>query len=246
VIQFSSSTEARKSRKNFTLRNGTNYWRSDYLISSLDKKFPASYLIEQEPESVILPHFHEANQFQLFVSGNGTIGKQMIEPISLHYSDCYSPYGPIISGSKGLSYFTLRDEYDPGAQFMPESRGNLVCFAEPRQHFLVENIQINSNEILKTYHSKQIRSVYEEQPNGLAAYILGIGPEMTVDGPEPTKSGGQYYIVMNGTIIYKENELPLWSCFFISPNEKSLEVHAGLNGLEVLILQFPRKEAVSK
>jgi hypothetical protein len=83
---------------------------------------PQAYLIETPPGGVIKPHFHGANQYQLTVAGEGTIGKHKLVPGSLHYADAYTPYGPVLSGPQGLSFFTLRQSSYVGSHYMPGSK----------------------------------------------------------------------------------------------------------------------------
>jgi hypothetical protein len=67
-------------------------------------------------------HFHQADQFQLFISGAGTVATHPVRAGSLHYADAYRPYGPITPSKAGLHFLTLRASSDFGAHFMPESR----------------------------------------------------------------------------------------------------------------------------
>ena len=64
--------EARATRKHYVLPNGTGFWKSEYIISDhAAAPAPHALLVEQDPEQVILPHFHEQNQFQVIVNGGG-------------------------------------------------------------------------------------------------------------------------------------------------------------------------------
>ena len=91
-----------------------------------DNGEPQGFLVEQPPNSVTEPHFHETNQFQVFVSGSGCFGKLDIIPLFVQYANGHSPYGPIVSRSEGMRYFTLRARWDPGAKYMPASSKRLI------------------------------------------------------------------------------------------------------------------------
>ena len=41
-----------------------------------DNGLPQGFLVYQPPGSVTPPHFHETNQFQVFVDGSGMMGKR--------------------------------------------------------------------------------------------------------------------------------------------------------------------------
>ena len=76
--------------------------------------FPVAYRVHQGPGTVSQPHFHQANQFQVFVEGEGFFGKQPVRAVRAQYAQAFTPYGPIVAGDPGLSYLTLRNGWDPG------------------------------------------------------------------------------------------------------------------------------------
>ena len=57
----------------------------------------------------IEPHFHDVDQFQVVVGGDGRIGKKAVRPVTFQYADAFTPYGPIVANEHGLSFFTLRN-----------------------------------------------------------------------------------------------------------------------------------------
>ena len=59
---------------------------------------------------------HHINQFQVFVDGSGKVGRHAALPITVQYANGYTPYGPIEAGVTGVRYFTLRQQWDPGAK----------------------------------------------------------------------------------------------------------------------------------
>jgi hypothetical protein len=87
----------------------------------LTQASPIAYLVEQGPRHELRAHFHEADQFQIFVNGNGRIGGHGAAPGMGHFVGPFSGYGPIVGGEEGVAYMTLRNTWDPGAQFLPES-----------------------------------------------------------------------------------------------------------------------------
>ena len=87
-----------------------------------DNALPQGFLVTQPPGSVTRPHFHETNQFQVFVDGSGRFGKKDAYPLTVQYANGHTPYGPITAGDQGVMYFTLRQRWDPGAKYMPQMR----------------------------------------------------------------------------------------------------------------------------
>ena len=82
---------------------------------------PQAFLVEQEANATILTHYHQQNQFQVVVGGDGTLGRHAVAPLLVHYAGAFTGYGPIVSGAQGLQYLTFRANNDPGAQFLPLS-----------------------------------------------------------------------------------------------------------------------------
>ncbi len=108
---------------------------------------PHAFLIEQDPDTTILPHFHRQNQFQVIVGGGGSLGRHAVQPLLVHYAGAYTGYGPIVCGVQEVQYLTLRPRYDSGAQFMPEARERLV--RGPKKHFSSEPITLLSADALR-------------------------------------------------------------------------------------------------
>src|SRR5712664_2592678 len=87
--------------------------------------FPMAFLVEQDPGTTATAHYHQANQFQLIVAGQATMGTHEVNPPTVHFAAAHTAYGPIrASNDVGVSYFTLRNGFDPGARFMhtPDNR----------------------------------------------------------------------------------------------------------------------------
>ena len=105
------------------LFNGYNYARTNYLgTDTSHRDTPQALLVEQSPNSVVPPHFHGIDQFQVVVNGNGMLGKHRVAPVRIHYANAYTGYGPINAGHDGIYYFTLRAQSEPGAFFLPEGQ----------------------------------------------------------------------------------------------------------------------------
>ena len=81
-----------------------------------DNGLPQGFLVSQPPGSVTPPHFHETNQFQVFVGGSGRLGKRRADPVTVQFAGGHTPYGPIAAGDRGIQYFTLRQSWDPGRE----------------------------------------------------------------------------------------------------------------------------------
>src|SRR5262249_36332061 len=83
---------------------------------------PSAFLTSAKPGSPLAPHFHDIHQFQVFVQGDGVLGKIPLGPVSFHFADGYTPYGPIIPGDEELYWFTLRPISAGGLFKIPDDR----------------------------------------------------------------------------------------------------------------------------
>src|SRR5687768_1890491 len=60
--------------------------------------------------------------------------------------------------------------------------------------------------------------------------------------PDPKVGGGYYLFVANGSLEMQGETLPASSMVFVESGEDAFEIKAGRNGLEALVMQFPRDD----
>lgn len=202
-----------------------------------DNGLPQGFLVEQPPSAVTNPHFHETDQFQVIVGGGGHFGKESIQPLSIQYANAHTPYGPIVAGDDGITYFTLRAKWDPGAKYMPASRENLIKGNQRSK--LIAGIKFDNERSRCTGVAPIEELIIPEEADHLAVWRLCIGPGQIMTSADPTGSGGQYMIVLAGTMDCRGEELPRHSVLFVTEDEPALRVHSGNDGLDLLVLQVP-------
>jgi len=201
--------------------------------------YPVAYLVEFDPDTLIRPHFHVADQFQLVVSGSGTFGNKKLDSVSFHYSSAYTTYGPICAKEDGLSYFTLRNGWDAGASWMPEERERQRAAKRPRREVVAEAVsQIAEAELAKLSQTECIEMLSET--DGLGGWIWRLPPGGRAKGPAPDTGRGQYWVVLGGALASPGGALERWSCTWVSPDDAPFEANAAESGLELILLQFPR------
>ncbi len=207
-----------------------------------DDGLPQGFLVDQPPGAVTNPHFHETNQFQVFVGGSGTFGKHEIAPLTVQYANGHTPYGPITAGPEGLLYYTLRGRWDPGAKYMPASRDKLIK-GNQRQR-LIDGVHLSSEDEMASRWGAEFELILDEEPDGLSAYLARFGPDATASVPSADGSGGQYWVVVGGTMTMGGKEYPKLSCLFAPADDPSEIIGAGPGGMEMLVLQLPEKNHV--
>ena len=90
--------------------NECETWRSTFTAKK--PGMPQILLVEQSPRAKLLPHYHASDQFQIFIEGEGKLGKHDVRPVSIHYTNSYTGYGPIAANNGGIQYFVLRPSLD--------------------------------------------------------------------------------------------------------------------------------------
>ncbi len=200
-----------------------------------DNGLPQGFLVSQPPGSVTPPHFHETNQFQVFVGGSGRLGKRRADPVTVQFAGGHTPYGPIAAEDRGIRYFTLRQAWDPGAKYLPAMRGRLVR-GRQRQR-LAPRVERSAAAALRNLAAPAFETLIAPEADGMGAELVRLGPGMRC--VRPCGGGGQYQVVIAGTLAHDGEELPRLSCRFATADELESEMEAGPAGAAVLALQFP-------
>jgi hypothetical protein len=238
-----------KNRRVGISSNGQRRWYTDYMGNQKPagiEDAPQSHYTEMDANGVIVPHFHQVNQFQIFVSGTGSIGRNALPLVGLHYADRHTAYGPINAGPGGLGLFTLRAQSDPGAIYL--SQPGFRDFLKPskKRYLLAENIALSTALVLEHRETVSLENVLDKDADtsdGLGAAMLRMGANMKSVVPDPRSTGGQYYLVLNGGMELAGKSYGLWSMAYAGPTDEPFEIRAGASGLEVLVLSFPRTES---
>ena len=196
-----------------------------------DRQMPQAYLVEQPRHATVPPHFHDTDQFQVFVAGKASFGKAEIEPLTVHYAGGHTPYGPIVTGEEGTHYFTLRKHWDSGGKPMPDCRDQLR--PGPRCHRMSDPVDPSS------LTAGQTHDLIPVEADGLGArlFVVASDAQATLDIDEP--GGGQYLLVLDGEASIDRTSLSTHACLFRAPDEPALSVKTGSKGACLLLMQFP-------
>jgi len=221
---FTGTLEASRANRNHRrLPNGAGFWRSELITVEGGAQ---AFLVEQDPHSVVLPHFHLEDEFQVIVAGDGTLGRHPVRPITVHYANRHTGYGPITAGNAGITYMTLRAKLDLGAHWLPESR------------HLMENLPRRNLHGKPIEASKGLQVVIPLQQDGVAAWMAGVPPGQPAN--PPPQAGDRFYLVVSGEMRLRDEPLVRGAATFVPLNERGFAATAGDAGLEILILQFAK------
>ena len=211
-----------------------------------DGLYPMAFLVEKDAAAVVHPHFHQADQYQVIVQGSGKLGVHDVASVAVHYTDAYSAYGPIVAAEDGVSWFTLRNAWDPGARYMPAHRQQLRDARAKFQHreATCGPLPPLSDTELAALAAPVGEAVIAETADGLGTWRYTVPPAGSVTGPAPSTGGGQFWLVSSGSASAVGGALlPPQSVVFVAPDDEALVMAAGPGGADLICMQFPKRAA---
>jgi hypothetical protein len=244
MIRTGTLRQSLANRRPLQTPDGTHYFKSDFILSQPeDAVAPQAFLIEQAPNSVIRPHFHQENQFQVVVDGGADLGRHAVAPVSVHYASRHTGYGPITSGAQGVSYFSLRDRVTALAYYLPESRPLMEDV--PRRNVFAQRIEVAQPAQLQALPAVQLDAAIDGQPDGVAAWVVRLPPGSRNWVPLPPGGADRFHLVLAGSLRQAAEALTRLSTVFTSFDEPPLVMEADAEGAQVLVLQFPQKRVAT-
>ncbi len=196
---------------------------------------PEAYLVRSfSPAATVGSHFHEHPQFQVFVEGGGTFQRRDIEVVTVHFTDAYSVYGPIVAGDRGLSFYVLRPCHGEGAHYMPGSREQLVRRGRRNLHHTVAAEHLAGGE-----------ATLFADDDGLLCAVARVAPGDALALPGAAPGQDCYTLVLEGTVTADDETLGPRSVIHRRPDgdEPAPLLTGGSNGAVVVSMRFPVPEA---
>jgi rubredoxin len=200
---------------------------------------PHAFLVESTKEDHFGTHFHRVDEFQVVLRGGGNMGKHALVPGLVHFARADTPYGPIGVADEGLQFLTLRACKDgSGAHFFPKGKETLLSITDR------DPWQVSEHPVYEKTNNAALRpfaSIKDER--GLAAYTIALAPGAKTSAPDPATTAGQYLLITGGSLKYQGKEHAALTIIFVKSTEKPFELEAGAQGLNALVLNFPKSRA---
>ena len=230
---------------------GIDHWGTEFFgprSSTTVAAGPQATMSEMNANETIVPHFHGITQFQIFAAGHGKIGRggDTLQPLTLQYKDHHTAYGPVVAGPQGLTFMALRIKTGDSAPVYLDKPGYRDKLRPSKKRNLISPpVGLSIEPVLRSRQEAAWEPLFaaHDIKDEMAAHMLRLGAGMAADGPDPKKSGGYYVFVANGSLVWAGKDFARWSMLVVEPNEDAIEIRAGGQGLEALIMQFPREEA---
>jgi rubredoxin len=185
-------------------------------------------------------HFHQNDQFQVVVDGEFKIGRHQLTPYCVHFTRAYTPYGPLVSEGSGFAFMVMRAHRDNGAQNIPEELGQFKKVPDRQPWQASTAVKFPAPESRPANADVLLEAVPEiKDDQGLAVHTMILKPHVKAFAPDPTRGDGQYLVVVKGSFYHDGQEQKALGLVFVKPQEGPYQVHAGPDGLEALVLNFP-------
>jgi rubredoxin len=198
---------------------------------------PTAFLAKYDPGDRSSAHFHAVDQFQILVQGRGEFGRHEVAPYHVHFARAYTPYGPLHADEQaGWTFMTLRTRYDPGAQRLPGALPKLqqIQNRKPWQVTMPAAFPAAGSGV----SLQDVPDIRDDQ--GLFVKTLAMAPGACTLAPAPDGGDGQYVVVVRGSLVHEDRERRALAVVHVKPHEPAFQIQAGTQGLEALILNFPR------
>lgn len=202
---------------------------------------PQAFTVQMSPNQEVGVHYHSVAQYQVILYGDGRIGRHAVTTYSVHYTDEYTAYGPLVAGPGAMHYMTLRASGDPGPQYLSKPGVKEAIKPSRRRFLLGTDVTTLGLQELAGLSEPKTESVLAKHEDGVESLAMRLAPGMSACGPAPSEGGGHYFLVMSGTLLHEGEELGPLSTIYVEDADEALQLLAGDEGAEVLFLQFPRK-----
>jgi hypothetical protein len=169
------------------------------------------------------------------------MGKNEVQPLMLQYKDHHTAYGPLVAGPHGLTFIALRNRIaDSAPVYLSKPGYREKLKPSKRRNWMSSHIGLSTRPVLQFRTEIAWEPVFEPGKinDEMSAHLVRLGGGMSTMGPDPKAGGGYYVFVANGTLEVRGESLPAWSMVFVEPSENAIEIRAGRNGLEALVMQF--------
>lgn len=234
MISFGLASTSRRTWREVQVP-GFQWSKSDYLMANGSATVdPTVHLVEQPGETVLPAHFHEQNQFQIFLEGSGRIGGHRIDGLMAHYAGAFTGYGPIVADPGGLKYLTLRARPDEGAFMLSDVRPP----KGPRRG-------ATASLSFESLRQAPIRSETVEmvaQKDGLGVYLRLASNDDRHALAVPSRSDGCFVIVLYGSVEIAGRRVTPWESCFFSRDEGEVMVTTPDKAANYLVLTVPERD----
>lgn len=237
MITFGTQSQAAAKRRAISSM-GVTFYKAEWMESGEDPVLsPTVSLIEQPAGFEFMPHFHQQNQFQIFVGGSGSLGAHALAPVVVHYAGAHTGYGPLVAGPLGIQYFTLRPVAESG--FIPVAERRERMIRGPKRHAHSIQIEVLSTDAMRRLDETADSFVIPPGDDGMGARMLRVPPNQSLEMEHPAGCQGQFIFVLEGSVDCCGREVARWEQLYATCDETVGRMTATDSGAQLLCLSVP-------
>jgi hypothetical protein len=238
MISYGNASLGAARRRSLNIR-GDTFYKSEWMESGQAPGLaPTVFLVEQPPNCTLEPHFHTRNQFQLFLAGGGRIGPRELSPVTVHYAGAFTGYGPLVSGSEGIQYFTIRAQFESG--FIPAAQAREKMLRGPKRHKDAFVGHPSSGQALHALPEVERRDIIAGEA-GLGVELLRLPAQSRCSVSPLAGSAGCFLFVLSGHASVAGVERAPWESAFVPRDDAAQEVSTAGSGAELVVLHIPEE-----
>ena len=190
-------------------------------------------LFAEYGEGVALTHAHPVDQWQVYVTGSARLAKKPVLPVTIQYTDEWVPYGPIEVAKEGFALIALWPRPNDATYEMPQDADTIRSNLRGKPHRILFNHFEVADELVT---APSETTLIEEDTIWARRWRLPAGTSL--ETPDPSQGGGQFFIPLQGRVDYESRQYTQWSTIYVGPRDGRIVLRAGLNGADVLGMQF--------
>ena len=219
---------------------GREVWRTFFLNPAAGSREPQAFLIEYGPGVVLQTHFHDVDEYQVVLEGQGTLGRHALAPHTVHHARAWTPYGPIVAGPTGLSFLTLRAQRDSsGPRKLPQQQPALDAVPARMPWQAAELVSLPP-----AYESFSRRSLQRiADGRGPLADVVVMPPDSIHDVSGLDETGGAFIALLRGSLRVSAGSCRAPAVAFAATDEGTVKLVSGADGAAVLVLRFAAHDA---
>lgn len=218
---------------------GQEIWRTFFLKPAPGTRGAQAFIVQYAPGRVLRTHFHDADEFQIVIAGEGTFGRHAVHPYAVHFARAFTPYGPIVAGTGGLSFLTLRARRDSsGPQLLPKKRAELDAVADRRPWQASQFADFSA--VADGIASSPLPGL--DAVHGVGAFAISLAPHARFELPALPEADGRYVALVEGSLSEDEQRVTATAIAFDATGAGARQLAAGPDGARLLSLTFPAFE----
>jgi hypothetical protein len=199
---------------------------------------PQVYMNSVDPGITLSAHFHRIDQFQVFFGTEGArFQRKPVPPVFVHYADAFATYGPFSAApDASLLYATIRAHSDNYGGVMPGARGERPYLGRRHLSAGVEGWDAAGRP---PAGAAETAEVFRPAADGLAAYLVRLGPGVAWDAPDASGTSGRALCLVDGELEAGGESYGPRSIGWQARTDSPLRARAGAAGCALLMLDFP-------